>query len=424
MSTSNFHNNASRAHNRLLLKELPFFDFRGNLNTYLGPLNNSLRTGLKAKNNLERLSSLYDLSVFNSNMNVDPNLDSHNNLLFQRIRSHYYSPRNFSMKNKAWLSADHSNLSVLHNNIRSLKLNFEDFQTHLLDELDHKFDIIGFTETKINSRDKNISLPELPDYHEFESVPTPLSFGGVGMFIHSSLNYKILEKTSNEAFQALWIELCFTQKKNVIVGVVYRQHNSPERFLQYFDDTIEKFISSDKPLCILGDFNLDLLKFDTCRFCRDFLLSLQSYYLIPSIDKPTRVYNNSATLIDNIFINNPERVTVSGNLISDITDHFSQFCIFNSCKDKKQIPTKQKMRDYSRFSATCFNNELSAMNWNQIILNNENNIDKLFSSFYKTLNNVVNKHAPVKTVSRRKMKQISKPWISSGIRAAIQIKHT
>ena len=81
------------------------------------------------------------------------------------------------------------------------------------------------------------------------------------------------------------------------------------------------------------------------------------------------------------------------------------------------------MRDYSRFSTTCFNNELSAMNWNQIILNNENNIDKLFSSFYKTLNNVVNKHAPVKTVSRRKMKQISKPWISSGIRTAIKIKH-
>ena len=55
-------------------------------------------------------------------------------------------------------------------------------------------------------------------------------------------------------------------------------------------------------------------------------MSLQSCYLIPTVDKPTRVRSTSATLIDNIFVNNPEMVLVSGNIISDISDHFSQFC--------------------------------------------------------------------------------------------------
>ena len=71
-------------------------------------------------------------------------------------------------------------------------------------------------------------------------VPTPLASGGVGMFIYETLNYKVIEETSNEAFQALWIEMPFAKKKNVICGVTYRQRNSPDLFQRYFEETIEK----------------------------------------------------------------------------------------------------------------------------------------------------------------------------------------
>ena len=68
----------------------------------------------------------------------------------------------------------------------------------------------------------------------------------------------------------------------------------------------------------MGDFNIDLLKCETSQISHDFLTSLQSCYLIPTVDKPTRVYRNSATLIDNIFVNNPDEILLSGNIISDI----------------------------------------------------------------------------------------------------------
>ena len=42
---------------------------------------------------------------------------------------------------------------------------------------------------------------------------TPLT--GVGLFIHISLNYTVLEKTSNEAFPALWIEISLISNKNI-----------------------------------------------------------------------------------------------------------------------------------------------------------------------------------------------------------------
>jgi hypothetical protein len=43
---------------------------------------------------------------------------------------------------------------MLHNNVRSLKRNLENFQTHLLQELDFNFSVIGITETKISILDK------------------------------------------------------------------------------------------------------------------------------------------------------------------------------------------------------------------------------------------------------------------------------
>ena len=49
------------------------------------------------------------------------------------------------------------------------------------------------------------------------------------MYIDETMNYTVIQRTSNEAFQALWIELQFVKQINIICGVIYRQHNSAER---------------------------------------------------------------------------------------------------------------------------------------------------------------------------------------------------
>ena len=156
----------------------------------------------------------------------------------------------------------------------------------------------------------------------FEFVPTPLASGGVGMYINN-LRYSVLERTSNQSFQVLWIEIHFENKKNIICGIIYRQNNSPDTFLSCFENALEKYSIKKKPVFILGDFNIDLLKSETCSFSHEFLLSLQSFDFLPTIDKPTRVHNNSATLIGSILTNNREHSVLSGNVISDISDHFT-----------------------------------------------------------------------------------------------------
>ena len=75
------------------------------------------------------------------------------------------------------------------------------------------------------------------------------------MYIDSDFKYKVLERTSNEAFQALWVEIHFTNAGNIICGVIYRQHNSPETFLKYFEETVENLRISAKPIYIMSDTN-------------------------------------------------------------------------------------------------------------------------------------------------------------------------
>ena len=73
----------------------------------------------------------------------------------------------------------------------------------------------------------------------------------------------------------------------------------------------------------MGDFNINLLGVEKCNYGHNFLLSLQSFSFIPTIDKLSRVHNNSATLIDNILLNRFHYNVTSGNIVSDVSDYYS-----------------------------------------------------------------------------------------------------
>ena len=63
------------------------------------------------------------------------------------------------------------------------------------------------------------------------------------------------------------------------------------------------------------------------------------------------------------------------------------------------------------------------MDWIALFANESNDVNSIFSSFYNKFNKLVNKHAPMKTISNRRAKQFSKPWISKGLRKSIRVKN-
>ena len=151
---------------RLLFKELLYFGI--NLIPIHGQFSNTIPSSLPTKKYLEKLISFHDLHLFS--LNTDSNINPNFNLPNFKIRSQYYSPHSFHvMKNNM---NDTSNgmpkFSLFHKNVQKL--------------LEYDFSVIGIAETKLANSDLPEQLPSLPGY-EFEFVPSPLSAGGVGMFI-------------------------------------------------------------------------------------------------------------------------------------------------------------------------------------------------------------------------------------------------
>ena len=109
----------------------------------------------------------------------DPLKQSKVILHLRAVRCKYYSPHSFSLlTNKLNKQVFRSQLTLFHNNVCSLKSNLENLQTHLLNELDFHFNIIGVTETRITNSNFIDFNPNITGYN-FQYVPTPLSAGGV-----------------------------------------------------------------------------------------------------------------------------------------------------------------------------------------------------------------------------------------------------
>ena len=95
-------------------------------------------------------------------------------------------------------------------------------------------------------------------------------------------------------------------------------------------------------------------------------------------------------------------------------------CLLSSSKEFHEVKSK-KARDFSSFSLNQFKTVISTINWIDITGNFGTNVNRAFSTFCKKLNKIVNKFAPIRELSNQKLKQLSKPWITKGIRHSIKI---
>ena len=106
--------------------------------------------------------------------------------------------------------------------------------------------------------------------------------------------------------ESIFIEFVQGKKKN-IVGIIYRPNTQPKADVDIFSATlldIIGIINDEKKHCtLMGDFNLDLLKYNVHEKTTDFVDNIISHGFLPTIHKPTRVTTESATIIDHIYVN-------------------------------------------------------------------------------------------------------------------------
>ena len=144
------------------------------------------------------------------------------------------------------------------------------------------------------------------------------------LYIGNYLSYKprndfCIYKTAES--ESIFIELINTKKSNVIIGANYGHPNID------LDDKISK---ENKSIFLLGDFNVDLLKYDHHAPANEFIDSLSSHMFLPPIIQSSTVTNISKTLIVTYFItllvlilfletSLPQFLIISHNLLLHLT---------------------------------------------------------------------------------------------------------
>ena len=171
----------------------------------------------------------------------------------------------------------------------------------------------------------------------------------------------------------------------------------------------------------MRDFNLNLLNYQGNNDVSNFYDSISSFMLQPLILQPTRISERSQSLMDNIFSNNCQFDSISGNLTCKISDHFPQFSIFQNFNCTEKPKTPKFGRSFRNFNENEFLLVLNRIDWDKIF-GNITCPDQLMDRFLKTLNEVLDIMAPVKKLSKKEASLKMKPWITKGIITSIKVR--
>ena len=317
--------------------------------------------------------------------------------------------------------------STYSHNIRSLNGHWNDLLDIIYSAQPNKFSVIALQE--VWSVAKNY---EIPGYGKFEFITrdkngplNPNCGGGVGIFIDKKFkDYEILNEESvfePHVYESIWVKIKMKSGRDKIIGNVYRPNSAPlanlDKALQIHNQIIEQIQSNKNharcDIQILTDFNLNMLNFETHGLTNDYINNLISKSFLPLITLPTRIKNQSATLIDHIWSNKVCNVYNSGIIINSLSDHFPVFYMEED-RHKKVFLPETITRKINSTTIPAFCKLIQSASWNNVI--NENNPKLAFDKFFETVNSIRDISFPEIKVKPKPIKFTHSPWMSSGLK--------
>ena len=370
-------------------------------------------------------------------INSDPNYnflskiidnDNDDDFLFNNPDFSPYSEIDF---NCAYIGTDHfrnsnppNNISVISLNIQSLPAKYNEL-CDMLGELSSNGlvpEVICLQETW---QIADPSLYQLDNYQLIESnTRENARGGGVGIFVKKDIVFSVLKQYSvfsERIFESLFIEITNDNNHKVVIGSVYRPGTKcpgltfTDQFAEFSDilsNTLSELGSKYNNVYIFGDINLDLLKISENKFISQYIDNLCSFGFLQIVTKPTKITENSATLIDHILTNSSNKVFESLLLLWKISDHLP--LIHNiSFKKGKIKPPIVKSRNFSQANVDRFKKALHNYNWDHVI--SENCPQLAFTNFTNTFNNLIDVFFPESSKKFNSNLQKIEPWMSAGI---------
>lgn len=305
-------------------------------------------------------------------------------------------------------------LVVLHQNIRSLRKNFDQFAVEI-QNLNRLPDIIFLSEIWIE--DYEVAQYKLPNFITNANCNSSHRAGGIILFISKNINCDIAEAPKLITADALQVKVKINSNTAITIVALYRLHNYPHmQFNEELDLLLTKIVCNNLILC--GDINIDLLNHSN--HTNDYLIKMASHGLKSLNNEPTRVTQSSSTCIDHIFFrcSANSRTQYIGLVIdANITDHkMTAVCI--TCK--RELKTNTKPTSYTKIVYPLLYKLLKKVSWDDVY--KAKSASNGFEIFIRKLESCMQ----ASYTTKRHVNKIDKikPWMSDKLLQKVETKNS
>ena len=220
-----------------------------------------------------------------------------------------------------------------------------------------------------------------------------------------------------DGIECILMEVLFKKSKPLLVGQVYRPPNTsdylPEDFNEKFETMLEKVCCEEKEALLLGDLNCDYKKEQNNRPLKSIASRSGFSQMVTS---PTRITEETASLIDLVLTNMPQNITKAIDCDSGCSDH----CMIGTVRKLNSLrfnPRVLSCRNYKNYNSAQFNNDLKDAPWGGVY--NASDLEKTYDNFEYIVAESVEKHAPM---VQRKVRGLHCPWRTKEITDLIKTR--
>ena len=326
-------------------------------------------------------------------------------------------------------------LKVFSLNVQSLRNKIDHFRQEIANY--NKYDVLCFCETnlkfdKLPNKENDILLE---GFHA-PLLKNPLRVSGKGGGLVTYISKRVCDSedikefepqidTTNCSgeFQLIKIHKCKGFNSTKVVGNIYRSPSgSPDNFVKLFDSVCRSLDRhSRKHIVLAGDLNIDLLKHENFQAAQNLIDTLSKYGFVQLVSRPTRITENSCTLIDHVYSNNIENTISCNILTTDISDHLATLTSINL--GGKKLNKRSKLinknganknimfRVYKEENDQKFQELIQGENWEKVF--DSDDAAAQYNKFNEIYTNHYNNAYPLQKnkVRRKNERKNPKPWI-------------
>ena len=286
---------------------------------------------------------------------------------------------------------------------------------------DHHPHLLGISESN-HKRVHDIEDVQLQEYDLILSKTIDndqLEVSRVVCYKHQSLVGKVREDLMSDEFSSIWLEIGLPRKKKFLVCQLYREwrylgqpdrgehsHSIQEQLRRWviFLDQWEQALVSGKEVIVLGDCNLDFLKFDRSGQLQPLVDAMfQKIYphgVVQCVQEPTHSWPGQVSSgLDHIYTSVPEKLSPAQIKFIGSSDH-RLILATRYAKNIRQNIRYCRKRSYKDFDEAKFLEEVDKISWWDVYSCTD--VDLAVDIFTNKLTDILDRMAPIKKFQIKK----------------------